>query len=63
MKHLILTVLAIMLMTLVGWGEIVPGEQARASVSAHRREANNNQERHRHHRRHGRRHHHHHTGS
>ena len=62
MKRLILALSAIMILTLAGWGQITPGEQARASVDAHRREAHNNAERRHHHRRH-RRHHRRHTGA
>ena len=63
MKHLVLAISAVMLLTMAGWGEqLTPGEQARASVAAHRDQANNNAERH-HHRRHHRRHHRHHTGA
>jgi hypothetical protein len=61
MKRVILGLAAIMLLTLSGWAEqLTPGEQARASVSAHRQEAQGNQghrRRGRHHRRHFRRHH------
>jgi hypothetical protein len=56
MKHLGLTLSAILLLSLIGWGQITPGQQAHASVAAHRHEANSNPERHRHHRRHRRYH-------
>ena len=63
MKHLILALSAILLLILTGWGEeLKPGEQAHASVAAHRREAKDNarnrrqhhrsRSRHRRHRRH-----------
>jgi hypothetical protein len=55
MKHLILALSGILLLTLTGWGQITPGEQARASVAGHRREAKDNARRH-HHKK-GRRHH------
>ena len=56
MKRLIVALSAILLLTLNGWGEqLKPGEQAHASVAAHRQEAKD-YARHRHHRR-GRRHH------
>jgi hypothetical protein len=43
MKHLILALSGILLLTLTGWGEeLKPGEQAHASVAAHRREAKDN---------------------
>ncbi|MGA9800177.1 MAG: hypothetical protein WBQ68_14290 [Terriglobales bacterium] len=61
MKHLIVVLLAILLLTVNGLGErLKPGEQARASVAAHRKEAKNHRQssrykkgRHRHHRHHG----------
>ena len=56
MKPLLLTLSAIMLLTLSGWGQLAPGEQAHASVAAHRREAQDHASRH-HHRRHHRHHH------
>jgi hypothetical protein len=57
MKHLILALSAVLLLTLNGWGEqLTPGEQAHASVAAHRREAKDNERRRHHH--HGRRRHH-----
>jgi hypothetical protein len=63
MKHLILALLAILLLTLTGWGEkLTPGEQARASVAAHRRGAKIN-ERRSHHQRGRRRHRRHHQGA
>lgn len=43
MKHLILALSGILLLTLTGWGEeLKPGEQAHASVADHRREAKDN---------------------
>jgi hypothetical protein len=43
MKHLILALSVILLLTLTGWGEeLKPGEQAHASVADHRREAKAN---------------------
>lgn len=60
MKRLIIALSAVLLLTLTGWGEqLKPGEQARASVAAHRREAKKNSRR-RHQKRarsHHRRHH------
>jgi hypothetical protein len=56
MKRLIFALSGILLLTSTGWGEqLKPGEQAHASVAAHRREAKD-YARHRHYRR-GRRHH------
>jgi hypothetical protein len=63
MKNLISALSAILLLTLTGWGEqLAPGEQAHASVAAHRQEAKDNARRH-HHRRARRRHHRHHSAS
>jgi cell division inhibitor SulA len=60
MKLMGLALAVVMLSTVTGWAEqLKPGEQAHASVAAHRGEAQNNQERHkgrRHHRRHHRKH-------
>jgi hypothetical protein len=56
MKHLVLPLSGILLLSLAGWGQITPGQQARASVAAHRHEANSNPERPRHRRRHHRHH-------
>jgi ABC-type nickel/cobalt efflux system permease component RcnA len=57
MKPVLLALSAIMLLTLAGWGQTATGEQAHASVAAHKREAKEHAARHRqHHRRH--RHHH-----
>ena len=61
MKHLVLALSAVLLLSLAGWGQLTPGQQAHESVAAHRHEANNNPER-RHHRHH-RRHHRHHNGT
>ena len=62
MKRLIFTLSGILLVTLAGWGEqLTPGEQAHASVNAHRQEAKDNAPR-RHHRR-SRRHHRRHPGA
>ncbi len=60
MRYFALAVTAVLLLTLSGWGEqLTPGEQAHASIAAHKYQADNNPERrhHRHHRRHHRRHH------
>ena len=58
MKRLILALSAILLLTLTAWGEqLKPGEQARASVAAHRREAKKNARRHQRGARHHHRHH------
>lgn len=58
MKRLIVALSAILLLTLNGWGEqLKPGEQARASAAAHRREAKSNHRHQRHVRRHHHRHH------
>jgi hypothetical protein len=61
MKNLILALSAILLLTLTSFAEqLKPGEQARASVAAHRKESKNHSQRsrykkshHRHHRHHG----------
>ncbi len=63
MKPLLLALSAIMLLTLAGWGQMSPGQQAHASVAAHRREAKNNAKRHHERRRSHRRHHRKHTGA
>jgi len=56
MKRLVFALSGILLLTSTGWGEqLKPGEQAHASVAAHRQEAKDNARR-RHHRR-SRRHH------
>jgi hypothetical protein len=56
MKHFILALSAFLVLTPSGWGEqLAPGEQAHASVAAHRQEAKENVRRHH---RHGRRRHH-----
>jgi len=56
MKSLIFALSGILLLTATGWAEqLKPGEQAHASVAAHRQEAKDSA-RHRHHRR-GRHHH------
>ncbi|MGH9544458.1 MAG: hypothetical protein ACRD23_04505 [Terriglobales bacterium] len=62
MKSLLLVLSAMMLLTLAGWGQMSPGQQAHASVAAHRREAKKNAKRH-HQRRSHRRHHRKHTGA
>ncbi len=63
MKRLILALSAILLLTFSAWGEqLKPGEQARASVAAHRREAKKNAHR-RHQKRARRRHHQHHQAA
>ncbi len=63
MKRLIIALSAILLLTLTAWGEqLKPGEQARASVAAHRREAKRN-ERRRHHQKRARRRHRHHQAA
>ena len=60
MKRMGLALAVVMLSTLMGWGEqLKPGEQARASVSAHRGQAQYNEGRHkgrRHHQKHHRKH-------
>jgi hypothetical protein len=59
MKHLVLAVSVLIMLTLPGWGQATSNEQARAGAAAHRQEAKNNQERpqHRHkHRRHHKKH-------
>lgn len=60
MRALLLVFSAIMLLTLAGWGQTASGQQANASVAAHKREAKEHAARHhqrrrhnRHHRRHG----------
>jgi hypothetical protein len=63
MKHLMLALSAILLLTLNGLGEqLKPGEQARASVAAHRKEAKNHHQPSRYRKGH-RRHHRHHGGA
>ena len=63
MKRLMIALSAILLLTLTAWGEqLKPGEQARASVAAHRREAKRI-ERRRHARKRARRHHRHHQAA
>ena len=57
MRPLLLTLSAILLLTIAGWGHTATGEQAHASVAAHRREAKEHAARHRQH--HQRQHHHH----
>jgi Ni/Co efflux regulator RcnB len=57
MKRLVLAVLAMTMLTLLGWGELTPKQQAREGAATHRREARDNQARPRHRRKH---HHHHH---
>jgi ABC-type nickel/cobalt efflux system permease component RcnA len=57
MKPLLLTLSAILLLTLAGWGQTATGQQAHASVAAHRRQAKEHAARHRQH--HQRQHHHH----
>lgn len=58
MKPLIIGLLAIMLLSLIAWGEqLPPAGQGKVNVAAHRQEANNNGARRRHHRRHRRHHH------
>lgn len=62
MKRLIIALSAILLLTLTAWGEqLKPGEQARASVAAHRRETKKNARRR--HQRRARRHHRHHQAA
>jgi hypothetical protein len=60
MKSLVLAVSVMIMLTLPGWGQATPSQQAHASAAAHRQEARNNPER-RHHRRKHRRHHKHHN--
>ena len=62
MKRLMLAVSVMIMLTLPGWGQATPKEQARAGAAAHRAEARNNPER-PHHRRKHRRHHRHHNGA
>jgi len=57
MRLLLLTLSAILLLTLAGWGQTATGQQAHASVAAHRRQAKEHAARHRQH--HQRQHHHH----
>ena len=57
MKPLLLTLSAILLLTLAGWGQTATGQQAHASVAAHRRQAKEHAARH--HQHHQRQHHHH----
>jgi hypothetical protein len=62
MKRLIFALSGILLLASTGWGEqLTPGEQAHASVNAHRQEAKDNARR-RHHQR-ARRHHHRHQAA
>ncbi len=42
MKRLVLAVTAMIMLTLPGWGEGTPREQAKAGAAAHREEARNN---------------------
>ena len=56
MRPLLLTLSAIMLFALAGWGQTAAGQQANASVAAHRREAKEHAARHHQHRRHSRHH-------
>lgn len=57
MKRLVLAVTAMIMLTLPGWGEGTPREQAKAGAAAHREEARNNPNRpHSRHKRHHRRH-------
>ncbi len=56
MRRVLLILSAIMLLTLAGWGQATAGQQANASVAAHRKEAKEHAARHRQHRRHRRRH-------
>lgn len=56
MKPLLLVLSTIMLLTLAGWGQTAAGQQANASVAAHRREAKEHPARHRQSRRHRHRH-------
>ncbi|MBZ5649282.1 MAG: hypothetical protein LAO18_02225 [Acidobacteriia bacterium] len=56
MRPLLLALSATMLLTLAGWGQTAAGEQAHASVAAHRREAKDHAARHHHRRRHRRNH-------
>jgi hypothetical protein len=60
MKALILAVSALIMLTLPGWGQDTPHQQAQAAAKAHRQEARDNPER-PHHKRKHRRHHHHHN--
>jgi hypothetical protein len=62
MKHLILAVSTMVLLSLPGWGQATPNQQAHAGLAAHRQEAQSNPER-RHHRRKHHRHHHHHPSA
>ncbi|MGC2184323.1 MAG: hypothetical protein WA637_13665 [Terriglobales bacterium] len=52
MRALLLVLSAIMLLTLAGWGQTSSGQQANASVAAHKREAKEHAARHHQHRRH-----------
>lgn len=57
MRSLVLTLSAIMLFALAGWGQTAASQQANASVAAHKREAKEHAARHRqrhHHRKHRR---------
>jgi hypothetical protein len=56
MRLVLLTLSAIMLFTLAGWGQTATSDQAHASVAAHTREAKEHAARH--HQRHRRHHHH-----
>jgi len=57
MKPVLLALSAIMLLTLAGWGQTAAGEQAHASLAAHRREAKAHAARHHQHRQRHRHHH------
>ena len=61
MKRLVLAVSVMIMLTLPGWGQSTPREQAKAAAAAHREEVRNNPDR-PHHRRKHRRHHRRHTG-
>ena len=58
MRPLLLTLSAILLLTLAGWGQNSDREQAHASVAAHRREAKEHAARYHQHHQRNRQHHH-----
>ncbi len=58
MRPLLLTLSAMLLLTLAAWGQTATGEQAHASAAAHKREAKEHAARyHQHHQRHRQHHH------
>jgi hypothetical protein len=59
MRQLILALATTMLLSLAGWGQMTPSEQAHASAAEHRREAKNNKASHHHGHSHHRKHRHH----